>query len=191
MFPWIGFYTICKYYCLLKISLVSVHFPTRVIHSFCLFFHQVNISNIIGKASKIVLSTGNKKCEIVIGYPLPEGGAFFHLPNTEKLLTPVNGAYFVILAVVTFGGVWACCRFTKRRRHGSVPYQELEMASPETVPGSCVETAEGWDQGWDDDWDEESSLKSPVVRLHTGNISANGLNSRPANRDGWENDWND
>ncbi|OWM81622.1 uncharacterized protein LOC116192369 [Punica granatum] len=151
---------------------------------------KINISNVIGKASKIVLSTGNKACEIDIGFHLPEENVPFHLPTTEELLTPINGAYFLIITVITFGGVWACCKFTKRRRHGSVAYQELEMASPETVSAANVETAEGWDQGWDDDWDEENSVKSPVVRLHAGNISANGLTARPTNRDGWENDWN-
>lgn len=150
----------------------------------CLFFPlQVNISNVIGKAPKILLSTGKKSCEIDIGSPLPEGNTFSHLPTTEQLLTPVNGAYFVLLTVVTFGGVWACCNLTKRK-HGSVPYQELEMATPETVSSAFVETVQGWDQGWDDDWDEQNSVKSPVVRLQTGNISANGLTSRPANKDG-------
>lgn len=151
---------------------------------------QLNISNIIGRASKILLSSGKNECEIDIGSPVSEGNGLFHLPTTEQLLTPINGAYFVILVVVTFGGAWACCKFTKRRRHSPNPYQELEMASPETVSAANVETAEGWDQGWDDDWDEENPVKSPVARLHTGNISANGLTSRPANRDGWE-DWDD
>ncbi|KAK4748191.1 hypothetical protein SAY87_014777 [Trapa incisa] len=175
---------------------VDITFPTSAVDNkkdVIVAKHQttkVNISDAFGKASKIVLSTGSKKCEIVIGSPLPEGNPFFHVPDTKELLTPVNGAYFLIITVVTFGGVWACCTFTKRRRHGSVPYQELEMASAETVTGAYPETAEGWDQGWDDDWDEENSVKSPV-RPHTGNISANGLNSRPANRDGWENDWDD
>ncbi|KAK4742544.1 hypothetical protein SAY87_000545 [Trapa incisa] len=150
---------------------------------------KVNISNVIGKGSKIVLSTGSKKCEIVIPSPLPEGNPFIHLPDTKKLLTPVNGAYFLILTVVTFGGAWACLKFTKRRRYSSVPYQQLEMASP-TATGAYAETIEGWDQGWDDQWDEENAVKSPV-RLHPGNISTSGLNSRPANIDGWENQWDD
>ncbi|KAI4338935.1 hypothetical protein MLD38_023939 [Melastoma candidum] len=45
-------------------------------------------------------------------------------------------------------------------------------------------------KGWDDDWDEENAVKSPAAR-HAGNISAHGLTSRGANKDGWENDWDD
>ena len=119
-----------------------------------------------------------------------ERNFFLNLPSYDKLVTPVNGAYFLIVTVVIFGGSWACCIFRKRRRHDGIPYQELEMGLPESMAATEVETAEGWDQGWDDDWDENKAVKSPVGR-HVSNISANGLTARSSNRDGWENDWDD
>ncbi|KAM0991733.1 hypothetical protein ACFX2I_010057 [Malus domestica] len=87
--------------------------------------------------------------------------------------------------LLTFGGTWACCliRKGKERTGGGVPYQELEMGLPESVPATAVETAEGWDEGWDDDWDGENAVKTPGDRL--GSISVNGLTSRAANKDGW------
>ncbi|KAG6643578.1 hypothetical protein CIPAW_09G221500, partial [Carya illinoinensis] len=146
-----------------------------------------NISLTDDKSSKLILNAGNGVCELPVGPPV---GANFYvrLPSFHKLVTPVNGAYFLILTVLVFGGTWACCKLRKRRHPGGVPYQELEMGLPESVSATNVETAEGWDQGWDDDWDENNAVKPQGL---VGSISANGLTSRSSNRDGWENDWND
>lgn len=113
------------------------------------------------------------------------------LPSYDQLVTPINGAYFLILSVLIFGATWACCKLGKRRREDGpgVPYQELEMGTTETVSATDLETVEGWDQGWDDDWDEDKAVKSP--RGHLGSISANGLTSRSTNKDGWEINWDD
>ncbi|XP_041024072.1 uncharacterized protein LOC121264834 isoform X1 [Juglans microcarpa x Juglans regia] len=148
---------------------------------------RTNISLTDDKSSKLILNAGNGVCELPVGPPV---GANFYvrLPSFHKLVTPVNGAYFLILTVLVFGGTWACCKLRKRRHPGGVPYQELEMGLPESVSATNVETAEGWDQGWDDDWDENNAVKSQGL---VGSISANGLTSRSSNRDGWENDWND
>ncbi|XP_022935129.1 uncharacterized protein LOC111442092 [Cucurbita moschata] len=135
---------------------------------------------------KLILDAGNGEC-VLYRSPLVSGeNLFLHLPSFDQLATPVNGAYFLILAVLIFGGSWACCKF-RRRQAGGIPYQELEMALPESSSAVNVETADGWDQGWDDDWDEENAVKSPGGR-HIGSISANGLTAR-SNKDGWENDW--
>lgn len=137
-------------------------------------------------STKLILDAGNGEC-VLYTSPLVTGqNLFLHLPSFDQLATPVNGAYFLILAVLIFGGSWACCKF-RRRQVGGIPYQELEMALPESSSAVNLETAEGWDQGWDDDWDEENAVKSPGGR-HIGNISANGLTAR-SNKDGWENDW--
>jgi hypothetical protein len=148
---------------------------------------QFNISLSNDQSSKIILNAGNGKC--VLHWDPPVKESFVRLPTYDKLVTPVNGAYFLILTVLVFGGTWACCKFRKKRHHDGVPYQELEMGLPESVTATNVETAQGWDQGWDEDWDEDNAVKSPG-RL-VGSISANGLTSRSSNREGWEDDWND
>lgn len=120
--------------------------------------------------------------------PVPERGTFLRYPSYEKILTPVNGAYFLIIAVLVFGGTLACCKLRKKR-HDGVPYQELEMALPESA-ATNVEMTEGWDQDWDDDWDDNVAVKSPGIS-RAGSISANGLTARSSNRDGWDNVWED
>ncbi|KAE8099015.1 hypothetical protein FH972_017032 [Carpinus fangiana] len=145
---------------------------------------KISISLSNDQSSIIILNAGNSEC--VLHWDLKE--SFVRLPTYDKLVTPVNGAYFLILTVLVFGGTWACCKFRKKRHHDGVPYQELEMGLPESVTATNVETAQGWDQGWDEDWDEDNAVKSPG-RL-VGSISANGLTSRSSNREGWEDDWN-
>ena len=119
---------------------------------------------------------------------IPDENFILRLPSYDKILTPVNGAYFLILMVLVFGGTWACCACRKKHRN-EVPYQELEMALPESASATNVESAEGWDQDWDDDWDVNVAVKSPAALA--GSISANGLTSRSSNKDGWENNWDD
>ncbi|XP_030456014.1 uncharacterized protein LOC115677094 isoform X2 [Syzygium oleosum] len=148
---------------------------------------KINISLSTGEGSEVVLNAGKGNCVLDMGPLVSDTSVFLYLPSFDKLITPINGAYFLILTVVVLGGVLACCAFRKRRRKSEFRYQELEMGSGE---GTNIETAEGWDQGWDDNWDEENAVKSPGQH-HVGNISANGLTSRPANRDGWERDWDD
>ncbi|GMJ01622.1 hypothetical protein like AT3G51580 [Hibiscus trionum] len=105
---------------------------------------------------------------------------FSKLPSYDKLLTPVNGAYLLIVAVVVLGGSWACCIFRKRRRHDDgIPYQELEMGMHESMTATDVETTEGWD--------EDKAMRSPVGR-NASSISTNGLAARSSDRDSWEND---
>lgn len=151
---------------------------------------QINSSLDVGKSPEMILNAKNEECRLHRAPFEPAQNAYLHLPSYDHLATPINGAYFLILSVLIFGGTWACCKFRKRKWHDGVPYQELEMGLPESASAPVVESAEGWDQGWDDDWDEENAVKSPGAP-HVGNISANGLTSRTSNRDGWENDWDD
>ncbi|KAI4302642.1 hypothetical protein MLD38_038362 [Melastoma candidum] len=126
---------------------------------------KINVSSVPGESIKLVLSAGHGDCMLLIG-PLihPEINYSTYLPTFDKLLTPING---------------------------EVRYQQLEMGSQEEAPGVMnAGSVDGWDEGWDDDWDEENAVKSPAARL-VGNISAHGLTSRGANKNGWENDWDD
>lgn len=150
-----------------------------------LFSFQEDI--LLTGSSKLVFNGGIKYC--VFEYLLSPKGKFIQwLPHSE-LLTPIYGAYFLLVTALVIGGTWACCKFRKRRHQEGVPYQELEMGLPESSPTANVETEAGWDEGWDDDWDESKAVKSPGGRF-AGNISYNGLTSRSSNREGWEN-WDD
>ncbi|KAL9254580.1 hypothetical protein AKJ16_DCAP05340 [Drosera capensis] len=138
--------------------------------------------------SDIYLNAGSGDCILKLdSHPVPEDNFFKRLPPYSELLTPMYGAYFLLLATVIVGGVWACCIFRKRKRCDEIPYQELEMGISESH--GDVETADGWDQGWDDDWDDNKAVRSPGARK-LGSFSANGLTSRSGNRDGWD-DWDE
>ncbi|GAB2255252.1 hypothetical protein Droror1_Dr00009030 [Drosera rotundifolia] len=151
---------------------------------------QINVSlnsSTVGN-SVIYLNAGSGDCILKLNFhPVPEDNFFKWLPPYSELLTPMYGAYFLLLAIVIVGGMWACCIFRKRKRRDEIPYQELEMG----ISGSHVdvETADGWDQGWDDDWDDNKAVRSPGARK-LGSISANGLTSRSGNKDGWE-EWDE
>lgn len=149
---------------------------------------KVNITQSSSQSTQLTLNAGKGDCVLHMVTHIPDGNSFLRLPSYDKILTPVNGAYFLILMVLLFGGTWAFCACRKKRTD-EVPYQELEMALPESVSATNVEAAEGWDQDWDDDWDDDVAVKSPATR--TGSISANGLTSRSSNKDGWENSWDD
>ncbi|WJX76867.1 hypothetical protein P8452_60240 [Trifolium repens] len=151
---------------------------------------KVTIKRTRSESTDLTLDAGKGDCVLHTAIPIPEPSFFLRLPSYDKILTPVNGAYFLIFTVLVFGGIWGCCCMFKKKRHDEVQYQELEMALPESVSATNVESAEGWDQVWDDDWDDNVAVKSPAVR-HAGSISANGLTSRSLNKDGWEDNWDD
>lgn len=86
---------------------------------------QINISLTVSKSGELVLSARNGNCVLPL---VSEGNFFLNLPsNYDKLVTPINDAYLLIVAVIIFGGSWGCCMFRKRRRRDGLPYQELEM----------------------------------------------------------------
>ncbi|CAN1134159.1 hypothetical protein LINPERPRIM_LOCUS16263 [Linum perenne] len=146
----------------------------------------------VGKSEVVSLNAGNGECVLHMDPSLvqSQGNYVFRLPSYDQLLTPVNGAYLLILTVVLFGIMWGCCcLFRKSRVQGELPYQELELSALNNELSNDLETAEGWDEGWDDDWNDDASVKSPAT--HAGSISANGLTARSANRDSWEKNWDD
>ncbi|KAL9398933.1 hypothetical protein Peur_007894 [Populus x canadensis] len=171
---------------------VDVHAPNSVDNSLVeLGKHQTKkIILAVGENTEVILNAKNGECVLHLD-PLESHGNFFlHFPSYDQLITPINGAYFLIVTAVVFGGTFTCCMFRKRRREAGTAYQELEMAMPESGVANIVETAEGWDNDWDDNWDEENAIKSPAA-CHSASVSANGLTSRSLNKDGWENDWDD
>ncbi|CAL9246765.1 unnamed protein product [Arabidopsis halleri] len=178
---------------LLKAKIVL---PVNSLQELTLPKHQsqrVNIS-ISGDTNKIILDAGKGECALHM-YPSEENTLPFHFPSYEKLVTPINGAYFLIVSVVIFGGIWAFCLCRKNRRAGTgVPYRELELSGGPGLESESgvhdVETAD-WDEGWDDDWDENNAVKSPGSAAKSVSISANGLTARAPNRDGWDHDWDD
>ncbi|CAJ1811911.1 unnamed protein product [Sphenostylis stenocarpa] len=149
---------------------------------------EINITRSSGESTQLTLNAGKGDCVLHLLTHIPENNFFLHLPSYDKILTPVNGAYFLILMVLIFGATWACCACRKKRQD-EIPYQELEMALPESASATNVESAQGWDQDWDDDWDDNVAVKSPAALA--ASISANGLTSRSSNKDGWENNWDD
>ncbi|CAJ2670992.1 unnamed protein product [Trifolium pratense] len=151
---------------------------------------KVTIKRIRSESTELTLDAGKGDCVLHAATLVPEQSFFLRLPSYDKILTPVNGAYFLIFTLLVFGGIWGCCCMFRKKRHDEVQYQELEMALPESVSATNVESAEGWDQVWDDDWDDNAAVISPAVR-HAGSISANGLTSRSLNKDGWEDNWDD
>ncbi|KAL9315192.1 hypothetical protein ACSQ67_016193 [Phaseolus vulgaris] len=154
---------------------------------FCTLIFQINITRSSSESTQLTLNAGKEDCVLHLVH-IPEDNFVFHLPSYDKVLTPVNGAYFLILMVLMFGATWVCCACRKKRQD-EIPYQELEMALPETASAANVGSAEGWDQDWDDDWDDNVAVKSPAPLA--ASISANGLTSRSSNKDGWENTWDD
>lgn len=151
---------------------------------------KVTIKRIKSESTELTLDAGKGDCVLHTVISVPEASFFLRLPSYDKILTPVNGAYFLIFTVIVFAVTWACCCMFKKKPRDEIPYQELEMALPESASATIVESAEGWDQVWDDDWDDNVAVKSPAVR-HAGSISANGLTSRSSNKDGWEDNWDD
>ncbi|KAK6943371.1 hypothetical protein RJ641_024473 [Dillenia turbinata] len=149
---------------------------------------NISIPVSVSEGVKIVLNAGKEDCELDAS-PISGQDYLQQFLSYAKLVNPIYGVYFLILTAVIVGGACACCKVRKRRQGDGVPYQELEMGLPESIPTVNVDTAEGWDQVWDDDWDEENAVKSPGAR-YAGSVSANGLAARSSNRDGWEKDWN-
>ncbi|KAJ6365803.1 hypothetical protein OIU76_030560 [Salix suchowensis] len=124
----------------------------------------------VGQSTEVILNAKNGGCVLHLDPPESQANFFVNLPSFDKLITPINGAYFLIITVVVFGGTLACCMCWKGRLEAGIFYQELEMAMPE----SGVETAGGWDNDWDDSWDEENEIKSPPAR-HSASVLANAL----------------
>jgi len=116
---------------------------------------------------------------------------FLNAPGTAALLL---GGSLVFLVVLGVAGIWGCISWRAHaRRHGDAEtkYQELEMAAAATKQGDeeGSPSAEGWDEVWeDDDWEDTEAGRSSSSAL---TLSSAGLNSRRANKDGWDSSWDD
>jgi hypothetical protein len=116
---------------------------------------------------------------------------FLNAPGAFALLL---GGSLVFLLVLGAAGVWGCMSWRARARHGTTEtkYQELEMALPATNDKQEDEpspSADGWDEVWeDDDWQDSEAGRTSSSAL---TLSSAGLNSRRANKDGWDSTWDD
>ena len=70
---------------------------------------QVNITRSSSESTQLTLNAGKGDCVLHMVSNIPEENFILRLPSYDKILTPVNGAYFLILMVLVFGGTWACC----------------------------------------------------------------------------------
>ncbi|OAY81686.1 hypothetical protein ACMD2_20700 [Ananas comosus] len=160
---------------------------------------QVNISVLSSSSSgEIVLKAGKGECSLHVNPSISNGIPFEWLASYATLLTPVYGAYLLILSVIIAGGVWACCKFSRGRRADTgVPYRQLEMGGIPQTDTTVMENAnsvDGWENSWDDDWDEEEAVVKASEKAPAGSASTNGLSSRSrnnSNKDGWDVDWDD
>ncbi|KAL8141048.1 hypothetical protein V2J09_007069 [Rumex salicifolius] len=144
---------------------------------------KTNIS-LSDAGSLIILNAGNGDCNLQLGAPASKHDFSEWIPSYSELMTPIYGAYFLILITIIALSVFACCKF-KNRRQDEIPYQELEMGETQVATSADVEAADcGWDQGWDDDWDDDKAVKSP-----RGQHPDNG-HTKPTNPSDWE-DWDD
>ncbi|KAL1545388.1 hypothetical protein AAHA92_22123 [Salvia divinorum] len=149
---------------------------------------KINISSLVGKSNKLIVSSGGAPCDLVLVQPASVDKIIQQLSFYSKQVTPIYAVYASFIVTLLLGGTWACCRFRKRNQQDGVPYQELEMGLPESTAN--VDSSEGWDHDWDDDWDEDVEVKSPSGH-QVRSISADGLSSRSPKRDGWENGWDE
>uniref|UniRef100_A0A6V7QRK4 DUF7356 domain-containing protein n=1 Tax=Ananas comosus var. bracteatus TaxID=296719 RepID=A0A6V7QRK4_ANACO len=160
---------------------------------------QVNISVLSSSSSgEIVIKAGKGECSLHVNPSISNGIPFEWLASYATLLTPVYGAYLLILSVIIAGGVWACCKFSRGRRADTgVPYRQLEMGGIPQTDTTVMENAnsvDGWENSWDDDWDEEEAVVKASEKAPAGSASTNGLSSRSrnnSNKDGWDVDWDD
>ncbi|CAA0836197.1 Unknown protein [Striga hermonthica] len=144
---------------------------------------RMDISSIMGKSTELIVDSGKAKCTLQLARPISADNLIQQLSFYSKQVTPVYAAYAFFLLALLFGGIWACCKLRKTsNQQNGIPYQELEMGLPESVPaGNAEDAVEGWDHDWDDDdWEEGNIVKSPA-----------GPTLRPGKKDGWEDDWED
>lgn len=150
---------------------------------------QINISTSIGGRPLIVLNAGDGECVFLMG-SVSNSNVFKYFSLYATHGTPVYGAYLLFLTALIAGVTWASCKSRKSERQvDGVPYQDLEMAKPESLAADHVETVEVWDQDWGDKWDETEAVQS-LSKHQPENGSTNGPTSR-SDKDGWENDWDD
>ncbi|KAG0626132.1 hypothetical protein M758_2G104900 [Ceratodon purpureus] len=149
--------------------------------------------------ARINISWGEGDC--YVEFPAEHMGDTLAHPSYLSLLSAqgtfalVLGGTLVFVLILGVVGVWGCVSWRAHaRRHGDAEakYQELEMTLPAEVSKQdegMSPSADGWDEVWeDDDWQDTEAVRSSSTSL---TLSANGLNSRRANKDGWDSSWDD
>lgn len=147
-------------------------------------------------AAKITISWSDGDCYVdVPAQAFAENSSFsLEFLNAPGAFALLLGGSLVFLLVLGAAGVWGCMSWRARARHGTTEtkYQELEMALPATNDKQEDEpspSADGWDEVWeDDDWQDSEAGRTSSSAL---TLSSAGLNSRRANKDGWDSTWDD
>ncbi|KAL4576065.1 hypothetical protein LXL04_012153 [Taraxacum kok-saghyz] len=137
---------------------------------------KIKISQDIDSNAAISLNSSVGDCVIA-----PEA----NYQKYPSYITPINGAYFVILLFMIGGTL----TFVKRRIRSRHIYHELEMENS-TALSSLENGTENWDQDWDDDWGDKKNVKSgdqDPVKVE----QLNGLNTKLPNSNGRRKEWDD
>lgn len=145
--------------------------------------HQINkikISPDIDSNAAIALNTSFGDCVIA-----PES-KYQKYPSYSTYITPVNGAYFVVLLFMIGGAL----TFVKRKMHSrhidGVRYHELEMENSAAL-SSLENGTENWDEDWDDDWGDKKNAKSG----DQNHVKVEQLNTKLPNVNGRRKEWDD
>lgn len=150
-----------------------------------LFLLQVIISSDVDLSSVIALTTNDGDCVISSSAAPPPENHDRKYSSYWTYMTPINGAYLVILLLI-IGGTLTFFKLRTWGRHlEGVPYHELEMGNSTGLNVEENET-ENWDQGWNDEWDDEKPVKS-----HVSVKQANGLTTKFPNSNGRKKEWAD
>lgn len=158
---------------------------------------KINISTATGpKNVTIIVNTGKGSCMLQINV---KPSLYDWIPAYSAKSTPIYGAYFMLFIIIIVGCIFACYKFSNRKREASdgIPYQQIEMGNQtQSATGIVKERASsGWDESWDNEWDEEESTVGPSSsdnRLRAnGNGSSNNIPSKlnNDNKDDWDSDW--
>ncbi|KAK1421364.1 hypothetical protein QVD17_23638 [Tagetes erecta] len=150
---------------------------------------KVNISSDVDLSSAIALTTSDGDCVIsTAAAPSPENRDHKY-SSYWTYMTPINGAYLVILLLI-IGGTLTFVKLRTRGRHlKGVPYHELEMGNSTALNVEENET-KNWDEDWNDEWDEEKPVKSGGDN-HVSVKHANDLIPKVPKSNGRKKEWDD
>ncbi|KAL7612104.1 hypothetical protein Lser_V15G09098 [Lactuca serriola] len=139
----------------------------------------------------IALNTSVGDCVIHVAAPPPETNYQKYPSSYSIYITPINGAYFVILIFIIGGTL----TFVKSRIHSSrhndgVPYHELEMENSKAL--SSLDMEENGTGNWDEDWDDDDwGDKKPVKSGGQNPMKVEQLNTKLPNSNGRRKEWDD
>lgn len=151
---------------------------------------KIKISPDIESSAEILLNTSIGDCVIKHGVaaPAPENH-YQKYPSYDTYITPINGAYFVVL-VFMVGGTLTFVKYRIRSRHrDGVAYHEIEMEKSTALSSLDLEEngTGNWDEDWDDDWGDKKAVKSGGENP----LKVEQLNTKVLNSNGRRKEWDD